>query len=60
MNMPDSTYQTSAITDYWGALKRRSVYVFTILPGVVFIAVVAAFGLPPQYQATASIMLQTD
>jgi polysaccharide biosynthesis transport protein len=58
MSMPDSTYQPSAITDYWGALKRRSVYVFTILPGVVFIAVVAAFGLPPQYQATASIMLQ--
>jgi polysaccharide biosynthesis transport protein len=58
MNMPDNSYQTSALTDYWGALKRRSVYVFTILPGVVFIAVIAAFGLSPLYQATASIMLQ--
>lgn len=58
MSMPETNYQTSAITEYWGALKRRSFYVFTILPGVVFIAVVAAFGLPPLYQATASIMLQ--
>ncbi|MDP9009203.1 MAG: hypothetical protein M3N91_10970 [Pseudomonadota bacterium] len=56
--MPDENHQTSAVTDYWGALKRRRKYVFTILPGVVFISVVAAFGLKPEYQATASIMLQ--
>ncbi|HEX4241921.1 MAG TPA: hypothetical protein VHZ53_10950 [Steroidobacteraceae bacterium] len=48
----------SAAGDYWGAIKRRSIYVFTILPGMVFICVVAAFALKPQYQSTASIMLQ--
>jgi polysaccharide chain length determinant protein (PEP-CTERM system associated) len=56
--MAPEAYQPSGISDYWGALKRRSIYVFTILPGVVLICVLAAFGLPPQYQATASIMLQ--
>ena len=48
------------MSDYWGALKRRSVYIFTILPAVVFLCVLAAFGLKPEYQATASIILQTS
>jgi polysaccharide biosynthesis transport protein len=52
--------QPSAVGEYWSALRRRSIYVFTILPAVVFICILAAFGLPPEYQATASIMLQTS
>jgi succinoglycan biosynthesis transport protein ExoP len=56
--MARATFQTSVVSDYWGALKRRSIYVFTIFPAIVFICVLAAFGLSPQYQATASIMLQ--
>lgn len=52
--------QTSAVSDYWGAIKRRSIYVFTIFPAVVFLCVLAAFGLRPQYQATSSIMLQSS
>jgi len=56
--MAQATMQTSAITDYWGALKRRSIYVFTIFPAVLFLCVLAAFGLRPEYQATASIILQ--
>jgi uncharacterized protein involved in exopolysaccharide biosynthesis len=48
----------SALGEYWNALRRRSIFVFTILPGVVFLCLLAAFGLPPEYQATASIMLQ--
>ncbi len=47
-----------ADTGYWGALKRRSIYIFTVFPAVLFICVLAAFGLRPEYQATASIMLQ--
>jgi polysaccharide biosynthesis transport protein len=58
MGMAQASFQQSAVSDYWGALKRRPIYIFTILPAVVFICVLAAFGLPPQYQATASIMLQ--
>ena len=50
--------QASAVSDYWTTLKRRSIYIFTVLPAVLFICILAAFGLPPEYQATASIMLQ--
>src|SRR5450631_1832161 len=56
--MAQATLQSSAVSDYWATLKRRSIYLFTILPSVVFICVLAAYGLPPEYQATASIMLQ--
>jgi polysaccharide chain length determinant protein (PEP-CTERM system associated) len=56
--MAQAIAQASAITDYRGTLKRRSIYVFTIFPAVVFLCVLAAFGLRPQYQATASIILQ--
>jgi polysaccharide biosynthesis transport protein len=58
MHYPHS--QASAVGDYWGALRRRSIYVFTILPAVELICVLAAFGLRPEYQATASIMLQAS
>jgi succinoglycan biosynthesis transport protein ExoP len=58
--MARKSYQTSAVSDYWGALNRRSIYVFTIFPAVVFVCVLAAFGLPPEYQATASIILQNS
>jgi polysaccharide chain length determinant protein (PEP-CTERM system associated) len=57
---PQSSARVSAVSDYWGALKRRSTYVFIIFPLVVCACVLAAFGLKPQYQATASIMLQTS
>jgi polysaccharide biosynthesis transport protein len=56
--MAQATLQSSAVSDYWATLKRRSIYLFTILPSVLFICILAAFGLPPEYQATASIMLQ--
>jgi succinoglycan biosynthesis transport protein ExoP len=56
--MAQAAFQSSAISDYWRALKRRSIYVFTIFPAVLLVCVLAAFGLSPEYQATASIMLQ--
>ena len=56
--MAQATLHTSGVSDYWGALKRRSIYVFTIFPAIVFLCVLAAFGLRPEYQATASIILQ--
>jgi polysaccharide biosynthesis transport protein len=50
--------QTPAIGNYVAILRRRSMYVATILPGVVFICVVAAFAIRPQYQSSAVIMLE--
>jgi polysaccharide chain length determinant protein (PEP-CTERM system associated) len=48
----------AAGSNYFGVLRRRYIYVATILPAVLFICVIAAFGIRPQYQATATIMLE--
>ena len=56
--MPAPTVQSSTFGHYFGALRRRYLYVATILPAVVFVCVVTAFGIRPQYQATATIMLE--
>jgi uncharacterized protein involved in exopolysaccharide biosynthesis len=47
-----------AISDYLGALRRRHIYLITILPAAIFICVVAAFAIHPLFQATATIMLE--
>ena len=44
--------------NYLGALRRRYVYVATILPAVLFICVIAAFAIHPEYQSTSTIMLE--
>lgn len=44
--------------DYLGALRRRYIYLVTLLPGAIFLSVVAAFAIPPLYQSTATIMLE--
>jgi len=49
---------TSAVGNYFGALRRRAVYVATILPVTLFICVLLAFGIQPRYQATSTIMLE--
>lgn len=49
---------TPAVGDYLGAVRRRYIYLVTILPGVLFLCVVAAFAIHPQYQATATILLE--
>jgi polysaccharide chain length determinant protein (PEP-CTERM system associated) len=43
---------------YFAVLRRRYIYVATILPAVLFICVIAAFGIRPQYEATITIMLE--
>jgi polysaccharide biosynthesis transport protein len=48
----------SAMGNYLGVLRRRGVYVATILPLTLFICVVAAFGIRAQYQASATVMLE--
>lgn len=56
--MPTTTAHTTAAGNYLSILRRRFVYVATILPLIVFLCVLAAFGIPAQYQATATIMLE--
>lgn len=56
--MANATNQTSGMSDYFGALRRRYIYVVTILPAAIVICVVAAFAITPQYQSTATIMLE--
>jgi polysaccharide biosynthesis transport protein len=56
--MATATIQSTGIGDYLGALRRRYVYLITILPAAVFISVVAAFAISPLYESTATIMLE--
>jgi succinoglycan biosynthesis transport protein ExoP len=56
--MAIATNPSAGISDYLGALRRRYIYLITILPAVIFLSVVAAFGIPPLYQSTATIMLE--
>jgi uncharacterized protein involved in exopolysaccharide biosynthesis len=50
--------QTPALGNYLAILRRRFIYVATILPAAVFLCVVAAFGIRPEYQSSAVIMLE--
>ncbi len=56
--MATATVPGAGIGDYLGALRRRYIYLITILPAVIFISVVAAFAIPPLYRSTATIMLE--
>lgn len=56
--MIESTAHPSTVGDYFGALRRRYIYIITILPAILFVCVVAAFAIHPQYQSTATIMLE--
>jgi polysaccharide chain length determinant protein (PEP-CTERM system associated) len=46
------------VNDFIGILRRRSFYVATIFPGIVFLSVVAAFAIHPRYQAVSTILLE--
>jgi polysaccharide biosynthesis transport protein len=53
-----SAMPSAAGGNYFGVLRRRYIYVATILPAALFICVIAAFGIRPQYEATITIMLE--
>ena len=44
--------------DYAAVLRRRWVYLATIIPAVVLLAVFLAFALPPTYRSSATILLE--
>jgi polysaccharide biosynthesis transport protein len=54
----ETTAPPPSVGDYFGALRRRIIYPALILPAMLFICLVAAFAIPPQYQSTATIMLE--
>ena len=56
MNTPVSS--SPVVSDIFGVLRRRYLYLATILPGIVFLCVVAAFAIHPRYQAISTILLE--
>lgn len=49
---------TQSLGDYFALLRRRGIYLVTIMPAAVFVAVLLAYGLPAVYQATATILIE--
>ncbi len=47
-----------SLGDYVAVLRRRWVYLATIIPAAVLIAVFLAFALPPTYRSSATILLE--
>jgi polysaccharide chain length determinant protein (PEP-CTERM system associated) len=58
--MPTASSQTGGFGDYFGALRRRYIYLITIFPGAIFLSVIAAFAIHTEYQSTATIMLEVS
>jgi succinoglycan biosynthesis transport protein ExoP len=48
----------SGLSSYASILRRRSVYLATIAPAFILLAVYLAFALQPQFQSTATILLE--
>jgi polysaccharide biosynthesis transport protein len=58
--MSPSNTQPSSLGDYFAALRRRFVYPATILPGILFVCILAAYLIHPKYESTATIMLEAS
>jgi succinoglycan biosynthesis transport protein ExoP len=56
--MTDATAQPASLGDYLGALRRRYLYLIIIAPAALCACLVAAFVITPQYQSTATILLE--
>jgi polysaccharide biosynthesis transport protein len=53
-----TTASAPIVGDFLGVLRRRYIYLATILPGILFLCVVAAFAIHPRYQASSTILLE--
>ena len=49
----------STLGDYIGVLRRRRIFLLTVIPAALLLAVYLAYALPPQYRSSATIMLET-
>ena len=56
--MTDATAQPASLGDYLGALRRRYLYLIIIAPAALCVCLLAAFVITPQYQSTATILLE--
>ena len=56
MNKPATN--APAVGDFLGIVRRRYIYLITILPAILLLCVVAAYAIHPRYQATATILLE--
>lgn len=48
----------TTLSDYVGILRRRRIFLLTIIPGAVLLSVYFAFALTPYYRASATILLE--
>jgi polysaccharide chain length determinant protein (PEP-CTERM system associated) len=53
-----ATDATLTLGDYFDVVRRRWIFLATILPAAILIAVYTAFTLPPMYRSLAAIMLE--
>jgi polysaccharide chain length determinant protein (PEP-CTERM system associated) len=54
--MTTKTPQT--LSDYFDVVRRRWIFMATLLPGAILISVYLAFTLPPMYRSTATLLLE--
>ena len=55
MNSPD---KPSTLGDYVAILRRRRIYLITIIPSAILLSTFIAFALTPYYRSTATILLE--
>ncbi len=53
-----SVGNTQSIGDYFALLRRRKMYLLTVLPAAVVLSVCLAYGLPAAYRGTATILIE--
>lgn len=54
----DTHESSSGVNSYLGIIRRRRLYVLTIAPLIIFASVYLAFVLPPEFQSTATILIE--
>jgi polysaccharide chain length determinant protein (PEP-CTERM system associated) len=50
----------SSLADYFGILRRRRIYLLTVLPAALLLSVYLAFALTPSYRSSATILLEAS
>ena len=50
----------NTLGDYVGILRRRRMYLLTIIPAAILLAVYLAFALPPSYRSSSTILLEAS
>ena len=54
----DTHEASGGVNSYLGIIRRRRLYVGTIAPLIIFASVYLAFVLPPEFQSTATILIE--